>query len=51
MFSTRELAYHMTMLDWSLFKCVHEVRPESPQEWKIKEIEIRFLICSIKNIV
>ncbi|ODN00672.1 Rap guanine nucleotide exchange factor 4 [Orchesella cincta] len=24
MFSTRELAYHMTVLDWSLFKCVHE---------------------------
>ncbi|XP_021949449.1 rap guanine nucleotide exchange factor 4 isoform X3 [Folsomia candida] len=23
-FSTRELAYHMTVLDWSLFKCVHE---------------------------
>jgi len=25
MFSTRELAYHITVLDWSLFNCVHEV--------------------------
>lgn len=24
MFSTKELAYHMTLFDWELFWCVHE---------------------------
>nr|CAD7256430.1 unnamed protein product [Timema shepardi] len=26
LFSTKELAYHMTLFDWDLFWCVHEVR-------------------------
>ena len=25
LFSTKELAYHMTLFDWDLFWCVHEV--------------------------
>lgn len=26
MFSTRELAYYITLIDWDLFSSVHEVR-------------------------
>lgn len=26
MFSSREMAYHMTLYDWELFSCVQEVR-------------------------
>lgn len=25
LFSTKELAYHITLFDWDLFWCVHEV--------------------------
>jgi hypothetical protein len=26
LFSTKELAYHITLFDWDLFWCVHEVK-------------------------
>jgi Rap guanine nucleotide exchange factor 4 len=28
LFSTKELAYHITLFDWDLFWCVHEVKSE-----------------------
>ena len=40
--SSREIAYHMTVYDWELFNCVHEVNDAS----FVSALDIRPLVMS-----